>query len=348
MSLTRKHGGAVALALSAVLLLAPGAQAEPAEPAAAAEANAGAGARAGDAGANVGAAAEGNAPAAASTPEDGAAAPDDAKDAAAVRVFLNDWELAGAVLSPEGRVMVPMRALFEALGARVFWDESSQTVRAFLPGHTVTMQAGNRTASHNGQAVTLDSEPRIAAGRLLIPLRFAAESFGASVRWDGARKEARVRLDWPGGIRPVAAPTAPDQDEPSDEELIARYGAADVELLARVINAEAYDEPYEGKVAVGAVIMNRLKSPRFPGNTIRDIIYAKGQFTVVSNGLIDRLPMQPDSRRAALDALRGRDPSRGALYFADLSRARAKGFWARLVVTARIGSHTFFRAPEDG
>ncbi len=335
MHLARKHGRAFGLALAAILFLAPGAQADgaPDQQRGAATAEA----VAHPAAADASAAGE-------------AAAPAGEVPAGNVRVFLNDWEIAGATMSPESRVLVPMRALFEALGAKVYWDEASQTVRAFLPGHTITLQAGNRTASRDGETVTLDSEPRIAAGRLLIPLRFAAESLGATVAWDAAKKEARVTLDWPGGIRPVAASAdgAGAATAPSEEELIARYGAEDVELLARVINAEAYDEPYEGKVAVGAVIMNRLRSPRFQGDTIREIIYAKGQFMVVWNGLIDRLPMQADSRRAALDALRGKDPSRGALYFADLTRARAKGFWARLVVTVRIGSHTFFKLPTDG
>lgn len=96
-----------------------------------------------------------------------------------------------------------------------------------------------------------------------------------------------------------------------------RPSMADVDLLARLITAEADAEPYAGKVAVGAVVLNRVASPDFPNN-IRDVIYQYGdgtyQFEPVMNGWINR-PATAESIQAAKDALSGLDPTRGALYF---------------------------------
>ena len=91
----------------------------------------------------------------------------------------------------------------------------------------------------------------------------------------------------------------------------------DVDLLARLITAEADGEPYTGKVAVGAVVLNRVNSPDFP-NSIRSVIYeyedGTYQFEPVMNGWIER-PATPDCIQAAKDALNGWDPTNGAVYF---------------------------------
>ena len=84
---------------------------------------------------------------------------------------------------------------------------------------------------------------------------------------------------------------------------------SDLQLMARAINGEARGESYEGQVAVGAVIMNRVKSSEFP-NTIAGVIYEPGAFTAVSDGQID-VPIDEDSTvyKAAQDALNGWDPT---------------------------------------
>jgi LysM repeat protein len=96
-----------------------------------------------------------------------------------------------------------------------------------------------------------------------------------------------------------------------------RPSAADVELLARLITAEADNQPYEAKVAVGAVVLNRTRSKDYT-NTISEVIYQKNggtyQFEPVMNGYINR-PASADSIRAAREALSGVDPTNGALYF---------------------------------
>ena len=88
---------------------------------------------------------------------------------------------------------------------------------------------------------------------------------------------------------------------------------SDVQLLARAINGEARGEPYEGQVAVGAVILNRVKSSKFP-NTIAGVIYESGAFTAVSDGQIN-VPIKEGSTvlKAAQDALNRWDPTNGCI-----------------------------------
>lgn len=112
----------------------------------------------------------------------------------------------------------------------------------------------------------------------------------------------------------------------------------DVTLLARAVHAEAGAEPYEGKVAVGAVILNRVKSASFP-NSLAGVIYQPLAFESVANGIINRPPSQ-DSIRAAQDALNGWDPTYGSLYFWNPSKPVNKWIWSRKVIV-RIGQHVF-------
>lgn len=100
---------------------------------------------------------------------------------------------------------------------------------------------------------------------------------------------------------------------------VSTYSADDLDLLARLITAEAQAEPYGAQVAVGAVVMNRVRSSSFP-DSIREVIYQNingyYQFSPVVNGWINK-PALPDSIKAAKDALNGIDPTNGAMFFYD-------------------------------
>ena len=115
---------------------------------------------------------------------------------------------------------------------------------------------------------------------------------------------------------------------------------SNVQLLARAINGEARGEPYEGQVAVGAVILNRVRSSKFP-NTIAGVIYQPGAFTAVSDGQID-VPIESKSTvvKAAQDALNGWDPTGGAIYYFNPNTATNKWIWSRPLTTI-IGKHRF-------
>ena len=115
---------------------------------------------------------------------------------------------------------------------------------------------------------------------------------------------------------------------------------SDVQLLARAINGEARGEPYEGQVAVGAVILNRVKSPKFP-NTIAGVIYEPGAFTAVSDGQINVAISEGSTVvKAARDALNGWDPSGGAIYYFNPATATNKWIWSRTLIKT-IGKHRF-------
>ncbi len=114
--------------------------------------------------------------------------------------------------------------------------------------------------------------------------------------------------------------------------------SSNLNLLSRAIYGEARGEPYTGQVAVGAVVMNRVKSSSFP-NSISGVIYQSGAFDAVSDGQIN---LTPDStaKKAAQDALNGWDPSYGAIYYFNPATATNKWIWSR-PMTVTIGKHRF-------
>ena len=113
---------------------------------------------------------------------------------------------------------------------------------------------------------------------------------------------------------------------------------SNLNLLSRVIYGEARGEPYTGQVAVGAVVMNRIKSSSFQ-NTLSGVVYQSGAFDAVKDGQVN---LTPDStaRKAAQDAMNGWDPSYGAIYYFNPSTATNKWIWSR-PMTVTIGKHRF-------
>lgn len=113
---------------------------------------------------------------------------------------------------------------------------------------------------------------------------------------------------------------------------------SEIYLLARLVHGEARGEPYIGKVAVAAVVLNRVKSASFP-NTISGVIYQAGAFDCVADGQINLTP-DSDSIRAARDAMNGWDPSGGCIYYYNPSTATSSWIWSR-EVRLTIGAHAF-------
>lgn len=132
--------------------------------------------------------------------------------------------------------------------------------------------------------------------------------------------------------------------ENDKENINVSYAAgasnSDIQLMARAINGEARGEPYEGQVAVGAVILNRVKSSQFP-NTIAGVIYQAGAFTAVADGQIN-VPIDEGSTvyKAARDAMNGWDPTGGCIYYFNPATATNKWIWSRPHVKT-IGKHRF-------
>ena len=116
------------------------------------------------------------------------------------------------------------------------------------------------------------------------------------------------------------------------------YSSSDSYLLAKCIYAEARGEPYAGQVAVGAVILNRVRSSKFP-NSISGVIYQPYAFTCVADGQINLTP-DANAKKAAQDALSGWDPTNGCLYYYNPATATSSWIWSRPVMLS-IGKHNF-------
>lgn len=115
----------------------------------------------------------------------------------------------------------------------------------------------------------------------------------------------------------------------------------DVVILARIIFSEAGSEPYKGKVAVGAVVLNRVENSSFP-STIKSVIFQKGQFCGAGNSAFNR-SLCSESVKAAEEALSGEDPVDGALYFLNKNIAGSPSWLNNRKFVARIGDHWFYR-----
>jgi N-acetylmuramoyl-L-alanine amidase len=124
----------------------------------------------------------------------------------------------------------------------------------------------------------------------------------------------------------------------SSTNTTGNYSDADVALLTRLIYGEARGESYVGQVAVGAVVMNRIKSASFP-NTMSGVIYQSYAFTAVDDGQINLSP-NSTARKAALDAMNGWDPTYGALYYYNPATATSQWIFSR-PTTITIGNHVF-------
>ena len=199
----------------------------------------------------------------------------------------------------------------------------------------------------------------IAAGTLLAALIPAAEaatykkgSSGAVVsqiqtklkNWgyyagdvDGIYGSATERADGKAGAQTLEALGLP-ADSGGNSGGSGGMTGAQVDLLARLISAEARGEPYSGQVAVGAVVLNRIRHPSFP-NTLSGVIYQSGAFTCITDGQFNE-PVAESAYRAARDALNGVDPSGGAIYYFNPSTATSAWIWSRPLITV-IGKHRF-------
>ena len=135
------------------------------------------------------------------------------------------------------------------------------------------------------------------------------------------------------GIQSTANNTTASSSNAPSSDSNDRY------ILAKMISAEARGEPFEGQVAVGAVIVNRVKHPSFP-NTISGVLFESGAFSALSDGQYYNEPISDSAYRAADLALKGWDPSGGAIYYFNPAKTSNAFMWSRPVTTV-IGEHRF-------
>lgn len=164
---------------------------------------------------------------------------------------------------------------------------------------------------------------------------------GDSGAWSpAAEEEAPRRAAWEEQNAPAENTSPAPTRVQSTPRPVPGYQNIDLTLLARIIHAEARGEPVEGQVAVGAVLLNRVKNSRFP-NDLWSNIFKSGEFCTVRDG---QIWLEPDAAayRAARLALSGWDPTYGAIYFYNPTHTTSRWIWSR-PVTTRIGRHVFAR-----
>lgn len=118
----------------------------------------------------------------------------------------------------------------------------------------------------------------------------------------------------------------------------SKFTESEISLLARIISAESRGEPYEGQVAVGAVILNRIDHPSFP-NTLAGVIYQPSAFSCINDGQVNE-NVSDSAKKAAKDAINGWDPSGGAIYYYNPAKTTNKWIYSRAVICV-IGNHRF-------
>lgn len=148
------------------------------------------------------------------------------------------------------------------------------------------------------------------------------------------QKKNRLTVDGIAGTQTLKAMGITSSSSSSSSS----NNSSNVNLLARVVYGEARGEPYTGQVAVAAVVLNRVKSSKFP-NSISGVVYQSGAFDAVADGQINMTP-DTTAKKAAQDALNGWDPSYGAIYYFNPSTATNKWIWSR-PMTVTIGKHRF-------
>ncbi|MCQ2386947.1 MAG: spore cortex-lytic enzyme [Clostridia bacterium] len=152
------------------------------------------------------------------------------------------------------------------------------------------------------------------------------------------QRRNKLTVDGIAGPKTLAAMGISSTSQTSNSGATSSYSDADKLLLARLIYGEARGESYTGQVAVGAVVMNRIKSASFP-NTMSGVIYQRNAFTAVNDGQINLTPNET-AKKAAADAMNGFDPTYGALYYYNPAIATSQWIFSRKT-TITIGRHVF-------
>ncbi len=237
-------------------------------------------------------------------------------------------EIDGTALSPseawmeDGTSYVTLAAFCRETDRTLTWQGSS----AQVSGGGLELEAafGAPYVLSNGRALYLE-EVQVVDGRTVLPLRVLANASGAQLTWDGGTSTAS--LDTRESVPPQAA-----------------YNQEDLYWLARIISAESKGEPLLGQIAVGNVVLNRVRSPEFP-DTVKEVVFDREngvQFTPVVNGAIYQEPV-PSAVLAAKLCLEGTSVVGDSLYF--FAPAVSAGSW---IVRNRpyyttIGSHSFYQ-----
>ncbi|GBF12414.1 cell wall hydrolase [Tepidibacillus sp. HK-1] len=275
------------------------------------------------------------------------------------------------------RTYVPVRKISEFLGAELNWDSDLQQVTFTQENHMIQFKIGERFATRDQQKILMDAPAIILNNATYVPIRFVSEALFYNVDWDNTTKTVYISekitynvqegdtLASIGQVFGIPVKDLKAWNQIADEnnlpvgskiylesvevttvdqlkaKAVISFQDEELEWLAKIIYLEAGNEPYEGQVAVGAVIINRVLEDSF-ANSIYDVIFAKGQFTPVRTGEIYKVTPSDSAYKAAREALEGVDPVEGALYFYN-PKVTKSSFFTQKKVIKTIGNHRFVR-----
>lgn len=230
-----------------------------------------------------------------------------------------------ARMQKDGITYVSLAGMAKALDdtAQVQWDSGTGVATVTTANLNVTAKVGQLYMVANGRYLYLPESAQVVEGRLTVPLWAVAEAFDAKVGWDSATGTVTVTRG-SGAIQ-------------SGESY---YDQNDLFWLSRLIYAESGNQPLEGQMAVGNVVLNRVASPIYP-NTIEGVLAQKNQFSTYQSGSLAKRTPNESSVIAAKLVLDGGvvEETRGALYFDS-----SVGSWAsrNRNCIAVIGGHKFY------
>ena len=240
------------------------------------------------------------------------------------RLEINGVGAEGAAHVENGVTYVSLRTVSEYLDpdAQVSWEMGRAVVRG--EGLDLSAVPGEKWLISNDRYVYIAGGVKLENGKTLVPIRALAEAFGAEVSWDGSTNTIRVETL---GIPPVAM-----------------YDGDAVYWLSRIISAESRGEELEGQIAVGNVVLNRVKDEAFP-DTVYGVIFDNrwgGQFEPVRNGMIYQEPAEQSVIAAKL-CLGGASVVGESLYF--LNPKKAENLWTvyHRTYLMSIGVHDFYQ-----
>ena len=260
-----------------------------------------------------------------------------------------------------GTTYVPIRFISEALNTdKIVWNEEAKTVLITKDSTKIALIINKNYAYVNDVYTSLEANAVLANGRTFVPLRFLSNCFNADVNWNentytvsisttkapiaSNNNSSSSSTSKPSGSGNSSSSTKPSgSNNSSSSSSNNSYTENEVYWLSKIIEAEASGEPLKGKVAVGEVILNRVKSNDFP-NTIWGVIFDTKfgvQFEPVANGSIYNTPSE-ESIKAAKMALNGSNYAGNSLYFLNPSIAESKWIINNREFYATIANHEFY------
>jgi len=226
---------------------------------------------------------------------------------------------------------VPIRAFSEAMGqtVEVSWDGATCTVSVTMPGLEIIAGVGNNYMFANGRCFYIPNGIYNMNGTVYVPVREIAKAFGVGVEWNAEDWTVNIDTSTMSLITPASE----------------FYNENDLYWLSRLINAESGNQPLEGKIGVGNVVLNRVADPTCPDSVYSVIFdYRYGvQFYVTVNGAINATPNE-ESVIAAMIALEGYSTVGDSLYFVNPQIGSSSWFARNCTYVATIGQHAFYAA----